>query len=95
MEESGQEKIASTCSYMFPKDAFEEDREAGGTSGDLTDWTWGCPMQVAMACLQARLHWPGEGRMLKALWKSAWGSPEAAQLWSIPLSTEKAKIETA
>lgn len=33
--------------------------------------------------------------MLKALWKSAWGSPEAAQLWSILLSMKTAKIETA
>lgn len=23
--------------------------------------------------------------MLKAFWKSTWGSPEAAQLWSLPL----------
>lgn len=26
----------STCMYIFPKDAFGEDKEAGGTSGDLT-----------------------------------------------------------
>lgn len=31
-----QGKITSTCSYMFHKDAFGEDKEAGGTSGDLT-----------------------------------------------------------
>lgn len=36
MEESWQGKIAAICSYMFPKDGFGEDKEAGGTSGDLT-----------------------------------------------------------
>ena len=41
------------------------------------------------------MHRPGERRMLKAFWKSTWGSPEVSQLWSLPLNMEMAEIETA
>lgn len=46
----GRSHLPVACLYTFPEDAFGEDKQAGGTSGET--WRgrmWGWPVQVAVA----------------------------------------------